>query len=374
MPTHLRLATPADDALLRHLLRSNPMPGSISLTFEREPSYFAAAGVDGPFSQTLIHLDDQSGTCLGMGARIIRPLFLNGQVTEVGAMSHLRANRQWGFGMTLTRQMVRSFQQFHELHRDGRVPFYLMSVIADNAPARRLLTAQLPGMPTARAYTRMSTMAIAPRRARPALALGGGLRLERGGAEYVSEISACLQRNAARRQFSPYWCSENLFTPGQTPNLQPEDFFVVCAGSRVVGCLALWDQTPFKQSVVRGYQGGMRRWRPLINVLARVIDLPSLPAVDTPMRYGYASHLAVDQDDRRVFFALLRALYNETARRGFNYFVLGLAESDPLRPIVTRGYFHITYSSQIYLMAWEDGLDALAQVDRRPPGLEIAVL
>ena len=36
----LRLATPADEAFLRRLLRDNPMPGSISLTYEREPDYF----------------------------------------------------------------------------------------------------------------------------------------------------------------------------------------------------------------------------------------------------------------------------------------------------------------------------------------------
>jgi hypothetical protein len=54
--------------------------------------------------------------------------------------------------------------------------------------------------------------------------------------------------------------------------------------------------------------------------------------------------------------------------------MLGLSESNPLRPVLTKSYLHITYFSQIYLMAWNDGLDAISQVDARPPGLEIAVL
>ena len=49
MPSTLRLAALTDEAALRRMLRENPMPGAISLTFEREPDYFAAAGVDGSF-------------------------------------------------------------------------------------------------------------------------------------------------------------------------------------------------------------------------------------------------------------------------------------------------------------------------------------
>ena len=146
------------------------------------------------------------------------------------------------------------------------------------------------------------------------------------------------------------------------------------AGSRVVGCLALWDQMPFKQTLVRGYGGSLAHWRPLISGLSRWVGLPYLPAVNTPLRSCYASHLAIDEDNPQIFSALLRAVCNETVRRGFHYLLLGLSETNPLRPLVTRRYLHLTYLSQLYLVAWEDGLQAVEQVDRRVPGLEIAVL
>ncbi len=374
MPTSLRLAIPADDASLRRLLRENPVPGSISLSYEREPDYFKAAGVDGTLSQTIIQLDDPTGECLGMGARIIRPMYVNGKVQEVGYMSHLRVDLSRPWGLSLARQLLRSFQKFHELHTDGRVPFYLMSVIADNAPARRLLTAELLGMPYARPYIRIFTYAISPRHAKREIPLPPGLTLQRGTPEHIPEIIACLQRNGVRRQFAPYWSSENLFTPTQTPNLHPDNFFLALNGSKVVACLGLWDQTPIKQTVVRGYSGAVARWRPLINLLSRLVDIPNLPRVDSPLHYCYASHLAVDNDDSKIFSSLLRAIYNETNRRGFNYFMIGLSQTNPMRRVLTKSYLHFTYPSQIYLMAWQDGLDAIAQVGGQVPGLEIAVL
>jgi hypothetical protein len=374
MPSNLRLATSADDASLRNLLRENALPGSISLSYEREPDYFKAAGVDGTLSQTIINIDDETGECLGMGTRIIRPMYLNGEVQDVGYMSHLRVNlrRQWG--LSLAREMVSSFRKFHDLHADGRVPFYLMSVIAGNSPASRLLTAELPGMPFARQYARMFTYAVSPRHAKKEIPLPHGLVFQRGTTENIPEIMACLQGSGARRQFAPYWSAENLFTSAQTPNLQPEDFFLAIKDSRVVGCLALWDQTLFKQSVVRGYSSVMARWRPLINLLSHFVDMPYLPKVNSALPYYFASHLAIDNDDPLIFTSLLRELYNETRRRGFNYFTLGLSESNPLRAVLTKSYLHFTYPSQIYLMAWQDGLDAVARVGAQVPGLEIAVL
>jgi hypothetical protein len=374
MPSTLRLAAVADEPALRRLLCENPMPGSISLTYEREPDYFIAARMEGTLSQTIVNVDNATGALLGMGTRIIRPMYINGGIQNIGYMSHLRADLSHPWGLSLARQLSRAFGKFHELHADGRVPFYLMSVIADNAPARRLLTAGFSGMPQAREYARMFTYAISPRRAKRELPLPHHLVLQRGAPEYVPEIIACLQRNNGRRQFAPYWSTENLFTATRTPNLHPNDFFLAINGSRVVGCLALWDQTSFKQTVVRGYGGAMARWRPAINLLSRFVDIPNLPKINSPLQYCYASHLAIENDDPQIFSSLLRAVYNETNHRGFNYFMIGLSQLHPLRPVLMKSYLHITYPSQIYLMAWEDGLDAITSVGSQVPGLEIAVL
>src|SRR5512133_2455235 len=370
----MRLATPADDAALRRLLRDNPIPGPITLSYEREPNYFIASGVDGPLSQTLVSLDDATGQILGMGTRVVRPLFLNGAVQDVGYMSHLRVNLRYPWGMALARHLGRAFEAFHELHADGRVPFYLMSIIDTNETARRLLTANISGMPQARPYARMYTYAISPRRLQPDVPLPKGVTLERGTPQHTAALLEHLQCCGAQHQFCPVWSAETLFNPVYTPNLHPGDFFLAIQGSQVIGCLALWDQTPFKQMVVRGYTGSLARWRWAINRLARVINIPYLPEVDAPLPYAYASHLAVEGHQPQIFNALLRAVYNESARRGFNYFMLGLSETNPLRASLTRSYLHITYPSQLYLMAWEDGLATVEQIDGRIPGPEVAVL
>lgn len=363
------LATEADEAGLRRLLRENPIPGSIALSFEREPNYFAASALEGPFHQTIVAREAETGSVIACGNRAVRPLFVNGAVRDIGYMSQLRVRPDYGQGLYLARGLAGGFKQYQALHQDGRAPFYLLSVIEANVPARRLLTSGLAGYPQMRAYTRLFTYAVYPLRAKPPLQLPRSLRLIRGVETYAAQIVECLNRNGARKQFAPYWTLDSLFAF----NLKVSDFFLALDGERVVGCLACWDQSAFKQTIVRGYSGALARWRGLVNLASRAGLAPSLPEPNTPLHYCYASHVAIDEDDPLIFAALVRALYNHTVAGRYSYFTLGLAEANPLRARVER-YRPIVYISQLYLVTWEAGQTAVAQVDDRLPAPEIALL
>ncbi len=364
-----RIATPADDDDLRRILRETHFDGNISLSFEREPDYFRAAEVSGPFHQTMVVCETESGRVMGMGDRSVRPLWVNGQIQNVGYFSGLRARETYRRGLALARFTQQGFRYYQQLHADGRAPFYIISIIADNLPARRLLTAGLKGLPQLREYTRLTTHAIPPARPKRALPLPRGIRLERGKAEHIPAIVDCLTRNGMRKQFAPCWTEETLFS-ALTPQFVIEDFFLALSGSRVVGCLALWDQNTCKQTVVRGYAGIFKRFRKAINLLAPLGGWPSLPDVGAQLNQCFAAFLALDNDDPAIFAALLRAVHNEAARRRYATLLLGLPEADPLRRVV-KAYRPLEYVSQLYLASWDD---AMPEIDNRLPGLEIAVL
>ncbi len=370
MPTlKFELATQADDPDLRRLLRENPITGSISLSFEREPNYFDASAVEGDFHQTIVARESDSGNVIAFGNRSIRALYVNGEIQDVGYMSQLRVNPSYGKGMYLARGLAGGFKKYHELHLDGRTPFYIMSVIEDNIPARRLLTSGLYEYPIAREYTRVFTYVIYPVKRKHELPLPSSIRIVHGNDNYTNDIVTCLNRNNINKQLAPHWTCDSLFLY----NLSPSDFFLVLNEDHVIGCLACWNQNSFKQTVVRGYNGSLARWRKAINVFSRYIGAPYLPEQNTPLKYSYASHLAIDNDDPVVFKALLRAMYNHTLEQGYSYFMIGLAKSHPFRKIV-ESYRPLTYISQIYLVNWDAEDDLLSKLDGRIPGLEIAVL
>jgi len=364
----VELATEKDDAGLRQILRETLMEGAISLSFEREPDYFISARVEAPEHQIIVGRDTENGELIGMGGRSMRQVYLNGRAQTIGYLSQFRIRPVY---RGLFKILVESWAKLQELHKDQKSPIYYTSIIEDNYLARRLLTRQLPGFPKYSEYTRMHTLAIYSRRYKKKLAPPAGITITRADTGYAGQIIACLQRNLQRFQLAPYWNPETLFTEKYTPNLTPGDFFIALKGNQVVGCLALWDQNDFKQTIVRGYAGGIGRWRWLLNPLVKLLGYPTLPDVNEKIKYAYASHLVIDEDNPEIYQVLLRALHHRAVRDGYSYFMLGLNEDHPLRKLTQSRYRHIDYTSILYWVTWDDDLPV---IEKRVAAPEIAIL
>lgn len=346
------------------------MPGAISLSFEREPNFFGAADIEGTFHQTIAARDIESNKLIAFGSRSVRPMYVDGKVQPVGYMSQLRVQPTYRNGMVVARGLADGFRYFHQLHQDGRAPYYLMSVIEENKAAHRLLCSGLSGYPTVRPLARLFTYAISPRRKARVVAPPDSLKLLRADDSHAERIVAFLNQTNSRFEYSPYWTVDTLFRA----NLKPADFLLLAEGQTIKACLASWDQSGYKQTVVRGYTGPIRRWRKVLNSFSRLGGWPHLPAPGTPLRHTFASHGAVEGENPDLFACLLSALHNYSLSRGDDYFVIGLTEGHPFR-VALRRYRAQVYISQLYVVGWGDPPfpDSVFE-STRPVGIEIAML
>jgi hypothetical protein len=366
-----RLATPADDPDLRWMLRESPFPGRIQVTFEREPNFFLAGPIEGDIHQTIVARETETGNVAGILSRAVREVYVNGQVLPLGYISQMRVAPKY---RASPRANIKMGEAIEQLDKDGRAPFNLISIIDDNLPAKHFLTAGLPHLPVLREFARYHTLALYTRRPRRSLSLPWNLHLERGSAERLPAILDCLERNGRRYQLSPRWTAETLCQPEHTPGLCPANFWLAVDGEKVLGCVAFWDQSSVKQTVIHSYSGWMGTFRPAINILSWLLGMPHLPAPRQPFRFGFASHLAADDDDPQVYTALLRQVYNHAVERRDSYLMIGLAERHPFYPLVRREYPHIDYPSQLYLAGWGDFEKEIAKLDGRPVGVDTALL
>jgi len=235
-------ADPGDDAELRAFLRDNPMPGWVSLSYEREPDFFLADTIEGDWTRTVVAREARSGRLVGMfgGARF--DAYLNGRVSRLGYLGQLRVAKAYRGRL---RHLRAGFEACRQLLHDAReTPYYLTSILAENHAARRVLTAGIDGLPTYQEVAPFSTLVLSSRSfgRRPRAARS---TIEFGSAEMLPEIVQCLQRNGTRFQFAPHWTEATLRSP-RCRGLVPSDFIVARAGGEVVGCLALWDQRDCK--------------------------------------------------------------------------------------------------------------------------------
>jgi hypothetical protein len=353
------LATEADDAGIRRLLRENPMAGRISLSLEREPDYFTEARYCGTEHQTILARDQGRVVCVGTCS--FRQRFVNGTPRRVGYLGGLRLDARLGGRSDILR---RGYRYFRALQRVNPADFYFTSIAADNHRARQFLERNLPGMPRYEHFGDFVTMLLPVPRS-------GRVEAFETSAPDARESLAVLHEHNSRYQFAPHWTAEELRAL-RPLGLRAGDFRAVRDRGKPVACAALWDQRSFKQAVIRGYTARLAWARPWINFAARVLRRPGLPAAGAVLAHAAVSHLAVPADRPEKLADLIRSLFPLARSERIEWLTLGFAAADPRRAALRTRFAAREYRSCLYRVRWPE-LPGEA-LDGRLPFPEVALL
>jgi hypothetical protein len=356
------VATPANDADIRRLLRENQMPGQITLTLEREPDYFADADLPGTEKQTIIA--NEGGRVVCVGNCSIRERFVNGQPCRVGYLGGLRLDSRAIGRFDILR---RGYEFFRELQAEKPAKFYFTSIATDNLPARKFLERGLPGMPAYEFIGEFVTVLL-PAKGRTSIQMAR--ETDNLG---FSELLDCLNQHGRHCQFAPRW-SEVELSALQSLNLKAGDFQVIRNGGGINACAALWDQRAFKQTVIRGYASWTAMARPAVNFTARILGTSRLPGVGSVLAQAFVSHLAVEPEKPDALIALVAKLRMLVARRRIEFLTLGFAANDPRLTLLRRKFNCREYRSRIYVVRWPGLGGSASELDGRCLGPEVALL
>jgi hypothetical protein len=358
------LARPSDEPELRRLMRDNPMEGSISVAFTREPDFFAACAVEGERHQVMVARTPE-GRPVAVFGRSVRERWLGGERRRVAYLSALRVDPAWRRKPAMFRRGFALVRAVHEAEGDA-TPWLFTSIIEDNAPARRLLEAGLSDLPRYAPIGVFCTLALPTWRARK---VPRGVAVRGVQDHDVDAIVACLDRNLSRTDLAPAWTAADLRDPVRCRGLAGTDFVVAERDGQVVATCALWDQGAFKQSIVAAYAGGLKHTRGLVNLAAPLLGVPRLPPPGGQLAHAYLSHLAVDGDDPDLALAVLSAAHGRALGRGYAYVMTGLAEAHPLRAVVAKHFGAFAYRSVLYTVTFAGEPEAVHN-----PHVEVAVL
>jgi hypothetical protein len=360
----IELATREDDAGIRALLRENPVSGSMSVTFEREPSFFDSCVVRGDFQVGLAR-DSAMGKVIGLGTRSVAPAFINGKETLLGYLSDLRLQPEYRGGTLV----ARAYRLLRDMHGDGCTRLYATVIFADNQQAIGTIATARAGLPVYHDIGRFHCPGINLGRPRPAVPTE--IEITRGSPALLPQIIECLNRNGRRKQLAPVH-SMTDFVSGRWKGFAPGDFLVALRHGTVVGVVGLWDQREFRQTRIAGYSGKLRTLLPIANIARRVAGRGSYPSVGDELRYLYLCFIAIDDDELHIFSVLLRLAYNEACiRRHCIYLMAGLHERDPLIAAL-RDYRLTAFNARGFIVSFPEDEPEFRKLDDRVPYLELA--
>jgi hypothetical protein len=361
------LAGAEDDASLRARMAADWLEGDITVSFRREPSFFYGSGVQGAQAQVIKCVDSDSNQLIGLGSRVLNDAYVNGSRQRVGYLADLRAHPDYRGGTFLGR----GYQYFRQLHHDDPVPLYYSMILEENKTALQLLTRARCGLPLYRDIGRFLTPVIhldLPRRAIPL----AGIHYRRAALADLPAIFDFMSRQASQKQFAPVISAQDMHG-ARLRGLKAEDFYLALRKEQIVGTIAAWDQTGFRQTCVERYSPGLRMLRPFYNALSRFTALKPLPAPGCTLPYFYLAFVNIEGNNAQLFRGLLRHLYRDRRSGPWSYFVAGLHETDPLSSVLSE-YRSIDAAGRLFAVHYAQDQRAYEQLDGRIPHVEIAMI
>lgn len=344
----LRVASESDDADLRAMLRVNAMPSWVTMSIEREPSFLGSLN---RFGRERAVIARDGPTPVGMYVCAEHPVHINGDPVHFGYLGGLRVNPAYRHRLRVLRD---GYASIHTLSGVTNPDTWYTSVATENAPARRLLEARLRDLPLYVAQGELLTLALP--RAR-------GKRLGLWRRPKASEVkSMCLLHNASatRYQLSPALTPERVAATGAV-------FFVREVDGGIGGCMALWNQTSYKQVVARAYRQPLATALPLYNTWARLTQRMTLPPLNQPLDQSFLAFFASGTEDASEIIPLVR---DALAMSRSDVLTLGLHGGHPALPALIRTFRPATYRTIVYTVCF----DQPPRWDDRPVQPEVAIL
>ncbi len=363
MQVELSLADAGDDDALKQLLRKNIVNGRLGVSFRREPTYFSAAAIQGESYEIIKGTDTKSRHLVGLAGRFTYPAYINGEKTTLGYLAELRIDAKYRSGLLL----ARGFRLLRQLHRQSPVSCYTTMILEGNIKAFSSLTTNRADLPEYVPQGCVLTPAIHLDMPKRALSLPR-VHIEKAHSGNIARVFDFVNRQRAKKQFSPYYHVNDLHTP-RLRGLSAGDFYLAIKDNRIIGVVAAWEQTDFRQVHVEKYSPVLKAIKPLYNLLSLLTPLKPLPKTGAIIPYFYLAFIAIQDNDPDIFRLLLNALYRERYRGKWHYFICGLHESDRLASVLSD-YRRIESKGHLFTV----NLSKAITLDNRIPYIEVATL
>lgn len=367
-PGEVRRATDADNRELLALAASCSMRGDISLRFQREPDFFALNRLEGnDWRVDVVDAADGIAGCVGTS---MRDVYINGHCTRTGYVGDLKvhpAHRDFTIADALS-----NYAGFRmESLPDGSP--VLITVLAGNRAMGKRLSGErgldrFDWLATIRSH---SIPILWKRRAKQSRMY---MVMERAKWSDVGAMAELWSRIAPQKQFAPVF-SETTFADWirSAPGLDISSFLLARSSrGEVLGFMALWDQSSFKQMYVEKYSRKMAVVASLTNAIAPRAGGARLAAPGEQMRFQTAAQICVSGNRPDVLERLLITAHNDLRHTGCAFFNVGLDIVDPLS-VAVEGMLGQPTEIDAYVGTRKPPIDVVG-LKRLPLHCEIALV
>lgn len=347
------IMTEADNREVLDLVNSTAIKGNIEISFTKGPDYLKVLKICADDVQAVIGKVNNKVEILG--TRSLKKAYINGAKETLGYLSDLKISKN----AKKIHALSDGFKFMKSLMDDNRAKLHIATIIEDNKQGKIALTwaNKNPNIPNFYDLGIMNTYFILPLLPK---FISKKVQIIRGTIDILDDIVEFLNTEGRKKQFFPIYTKEDFLN---LPNFNVNDFYVAIKNNVIIGVIAKWEQTPFKQVIIKKYNN---KWKWIKKFTGKI-----LPQENEQIKQFYLGFMAIKDNDNSIFEALLGKIHNDN--RHYKYFSLILHSQDNLNRSLNK-FLSIKYKSRLYITEFIKNEEIIKMIDDRIPYLELAGL
>lgn len=328
MSEYKYLASADDGKEILRILESSAAKGNIELIYTRRSDAYESYMKE--FGEARVFISRDGERTVGTCAEVIREVYIGGEVCRAAYICGLKKDAEYDGGVGFGARFIR------ELRRDD-IDYYFCSVVAENTDARRMFekTRRLLEMKQTVGY---KTYILSPKVKVKAKKHSFTFRM--ATENDMDKLIDFLNAEGKKKDMFPVVKSFDEFY-----NLGVEDFYLLLDGESIVATAALWNQTEYKQYVVKRY-GKIMRLARIFNPLLSAFRYIKLPKENEPLDFPMLSFFVSQSDNEEYYRIMLSEIKKEIAKL-YGMFVIGLTREHFAAPMLDK-LPSISFETKLY--------------------------
>jgi hypothetical protein len=204
------------------------------------------------------------------------------------------------------------------------------------------------------------------------MAPSGDYTIRNAGVTDIPAMVSLLNNEHKGRLFGNVYRQETFQQNlDKSPGLTLKDYYLAFDKSgTMVGVCAAWDCSSFKQTRVLQYGRPFLPARIAYKAMELLFRLPPLPIPGNYFKEFMITDYAVRDRSPNIMNAMLRTIYKDYRKRGFQNMIWGSSADDPLLE-ATKGFFYKRLVSNIVLITTEEGLLETGAIQNNIPYIDL---
>ena len=315
-------ACESDGEEISRLLEKTAFDGGISLVYAKRPNAFVSVNKDCEKSIIVVGRDIKTKEIKGVGICQIFKMLINGKPEQVAYLGGLRIDEDSALNI------VEAYKIIEKFIKENNIKYTYTTILEDNIYTQKMLTKRRKVMPL---YQKISdyTVNIFPPKIK-----------------YKSDFicrKATISDIEKLKQFINKKTEDIIFFPDIN---DLEDFYVLSdKDENILCCGKLWEQTDYKQLIIKKYSLKYRILKNLSNPILKLLNYPQFPNENEIIKYQTLSFVLYENEENlKDFIKQISHLID------YNFFVYGSTNND-------IDFAPIKYKSFVYLVDWDKNID-----------------